>query len=323
MAPDSATGMPAISSALFGTPPPRKVDVPLIDVHTHARRHPETRLLVEAARRYGIERLVTIASLDDCLWLKEEFAGEVLMAATLAYDNRADPDRFARDNITLLERGAAAGLKVVKLWFKPSFNVDFGMKLDDPRLAPIFTCMGELGLVALAHIADPDVWWLKYYSDRNVYETKEETYRQAENVLARYPQVKFILAHLGGDPEHLDHLDRLLATYPNLYLDTSATKWLVRELGKQREAACQFFLRWNQRVLFGSDLVVRPGLPPDHYLSRYWVHQLFWETGIVCPSPIPDPDCEGTPMIRGLDLPAGVLRAIYHDNAVQVLGLEG
>ncbi|MBE3576359.1 MAG: amidohydrolase [Limnochordales bacterium] len=312
--------MPVDPSVLFSTPPPRKVAVPIIDVHTHVRRLPETRLLVEAAQHYGVARLVGIATLDDCLSLKEEYPDALVMAATLVYDNRHDPERFVRENLALLERGAAAGLKVVKLWFKPSFNVETGMKLDDPRLAPIFARMGELGLVALIHIADPDIWWVKYYSDRTVYETKEETYRQAENVLARYPALKIILAHLGGDPEHLDHLEQLLSSYPNLYLDTSATKWLVRELGKQREAARDFFIRWRERLLFGTDLVVRPGLPLDHYLSRYWVHQLFWETDVVCPSPIPDPDCEGTPMIRGLDLPADVLHSLYHDNAVRVLG---
>ena len=68
---------------------------------------------------------------------------------------------------------------------------------------------------------------------------------------------------MGGDPEHLDHLAELLTRYPNLYLDTSATKWIVRELGKQQEAAREFFRRWADRICFGTDQVVlkdvRPG----------------------------------------------------------------
>ncbi|HHV55974.1 MAG TPA: amidohydrolase family protein [Firmicutes bacterium] len=303
----------------FTVAPPRKVDVPLIDVHTHAGRRPDTVLLLDAARRYGVTRLVTIAPLDECLWLQERYPDRIIPATTLTYDHRDDPARLAAENLALLERAVAAGLKVVKFWFKPRFNADTGLKLDDARLAPIFRFLGRHRMVALVHIADPDAWWQKYYTDPTRYDSKEATYLQAERAMAAYPEVRFILAHLGGDPEHLDHLDRLLSTYPNLYLDTSATKWLVRELGRQPETARAFFQRWPDRILFGTDQVVRVRTEPACYTSRYWVHQIFWETGIVCPSPIPDADSDGPPMIHGLNLPAEVLRSVYYENAVHLL----
>src|SRR5207237_911435 len=67
----------------------------------------------------------------------------------------------------------------------------------------------------------------------------------------------WIGAHMGGWPEDLAFLDGLLTRHANLYLDTSATKWVVRELGKQpRDRVRGFFLKWQGRLLFGSDSVV-------------------------------------------------------------------
>jgi predicted TIM-barrel fold metal-dependent hydrolase len=120
---------------------------------------------------------------------------------------------------------------------------------------------------------------------------------------------------MGGDPEHLDHLDRLLTTYPNCYLDTSATKWVVRELSPKRDEARAFFLKWSRRLLFGTDLVARKTEGLEHYASRYWVHRFFYEQPGQILSPIPDSDAPEQVCIRGLDLPAAVLERIYYKNS--------
>src|SRR5262249_21983889 len=110
-----------------------------------------------------------------------------------------------------------------------------------------------------------------------------------------------------------------------LHFDTSATKWQVREVSARREAIRSLVCRHPDRFLFGSDLVTRHGLPPEHYASRYWCQRTLWESAWEGPSPIADPDytpSEGgppTPPLRGLDLPPDVLRRVYHDNAVRLL----
>ncbi len=56
----------------------------------------------------------------------------------------------------------------------------------------------------------------------------------------------FIAAHLGGWPENLNFLDGLLSRHDNLYLDTSATKWMVRTLSQQEpKDVLAFFDRGN------------------------------------------------------------------------------
>jgi hypothetical protein len=58
------------------------------------------------------------------------------------------------------------------------------------------------------------------------------------------------------------------------------------------------------------------------YTIRYWVHQMFWETDLVCESPIPDPDSNGAPRLRGLDLPGDILEQIYWKNAERAFGIK-
>jgi hypothetical protein len=94
-------------------------------------------------------------------------------------------------------------------------------------------------------------------------------------------------------------------------------------LGRQREAAQEFFRRWAGRICFGTDQVVVKESEPVRYTMRYWVHQMFWETDLVCPSPIADPDSDGPPSIRGLDLPEDVLRQIYWETAGRAFGIPG
>ena len=303
-------------------PSPRKVTCPIVDVHTHSAPNRETARLIEAADIYGITKLVVISKLDAGLALCAAFPGRVIPATWLEYDRAADTKAFVADNLRLLDRAASAGVHIVKFWFAPRFYKERHMRLDDERLEPIFAAMGRLGFLALVHIADPDIWFRKYYADRSLYGTKEEQYQPLERVLAAHHDVNFIAAHLGGDPEHLGHLDALLRAHRNLYLDTSATRWLVRELGRQTGATREFFARNSDRILFGTDQVVLESSEPERYTSRYWIHQVFWETDTVCPLPIDDPDATGQPVLSGVNLPADVLEKIYWKNPARLLGLE-
>jgi len=179
----------------------------------------------------------------------------------------------------------------------------------------------------MVHVADPDAWFRNVYTDAAKFGTKPEHYRDFERLLGMFPDLTWVGAHMGGDPEHPDHLEALLERYPHLYLDTSATKWQVREVSARREEGRGLICRHPDRFLFGSDLVTRHGLPRDHYVSRYWCQRTLWESTWEGPSPIADPDysppADGgptTPTLRGLGLPPDVLERVYAVNALRVLG---
>ena len=84
--------------------------------------------------------------------------------------------------------------------------------------------------IIMVHVADPDDWFRTVYADAAKYGTKPEQYVGLERMIQMFPDMTWIGAHMGGDPEHPDHLEALLERYPNFYIDTSATKWQVREV---------------------------------------------------------------------------------------------
>ena len=207
-------------------------------------------------------------------------------------------------------------IRAVKFWFKPQFNAQFGMYWDDARMDALFEVMIAHDLIALVHVADPDIWFERVYGDVKRYRTKLQNYEQLENRLRRSPGLKVQAAHLGGDPEHLDHLRAMLLRHETLYFDLSATKWLARELSRKPEESRAFIIEHADRLLWGSDLVVGrySDMNAEHYASRYYVHRHLWEGRGEMLSPIEDSDAPGPVTVHGLDLPLDVLTKIYCRN---------
>ncbi len=305
----------------FTTPPPRKVRGPIVDMHTHMGEPALDHQLVDAARLYGIARLVAVVPLDQGLALLRRWPDEVAVAARPIGREHKGPEPVEEAALRMVHEAHAHGVRIIKFWFAPRIRDRLDFLLDSRRLDRVFDAIAEHRMGVLVHVSDPDRWFERKY-DPAKYGTKADQYPMLEARLRRYPTAPFLAAHMGGDPEHLDHLRTLLRAYPNLYLDTSATKWIVRELGRQREAARAFFREWAERICFGTDQVVVKDAEPHRYTVRYWVHQMFWETDLECPSPVPDDDSDGRPVLRGLDLPGDVLEQIYWKNAERAFGIS-
>lgn len=305
----------------FRHPPARAVAGPLFDIHTHACRG-QMHEFMQAADIYGIAAILSIGALDESLRMRDHYPGRVIVATQLDWETRTKPGEFARVNEALLRRASAHSVPVVKLWFGPRIYPRYdGLRLDALLLDPVFDAIAALGLRVLVHIADPDTWFASKYTDTATYGTKPQQYAQLETRLRQYPRVPFLVPHMGGHPEDLAHLGDLLDGYPNLSFDMSATRWIVREIGKQPGPARAFFARYADRLLWGSDQVVLEDPDPERYLVRYWIQQMFWESDLVCALPIDDPDGGPEPMQRGVALPPEVLRKVYWENAQRWLGL--
>lgn len=317
-----ATPQTAERAADVLNPLPRKVNVPMIDAHCHASFLRATALMLKAGTMFGTARWVAIIREPHLEDLRRKFGERLIFNVWLDYSHADDPRRFARENTALIRRVARQGARCIKFWYKPEFNHRTGFYFDDWRLDPIFQAMVDNDLAGLVHIADPDVWYQRVYNDPAKFEPKWATYRQLTNTLGRFAHLRVVVAHMGGNPERLDFLDRLLSTYPNCYLDTSATKWVVRELSPKPVEAREFFLKWSHRLLFGTDLVARKNEPLEHYASRYWVHQFLYEQAGEVTSPIADNDAAGPVCVRGLDLPRPVLERLYLRNAEKFFGVR-
>jgi predicted TIM-barrel fold metal-dependent hydrolase len=309
----------------FRRPMPRpKVRGKVIDFHCHlfARRHAEE--WYESAKHYGIDCFVTMCPLEEAMVLQRDYGDRLQFIAVPAW--RDSSPQWVSNWVDRIAAFYNMGSRMVKFHMAPGTMVMRNYRLDAPILKPVFDAIHERRMAIMTHVGDPDTWYHGKYIDTAKYGTRNEHYEMWEKALSEYPKdMPWIGAHLGGNPEDLGRLQRLLDTFPNLYLDCSATRWMVREISKQRDAARDFFIRNSDRILFGSDQVSGDDRGFDFLASRFWCHRKLWETAYIGPSPIIDPDLPENqqPVMHGLALPDDVLQAIYHDNPVKILKWVG
>jgi hypothetical protein len=317
---------------------------PLIDIHAHVlQTRPadppngppagsgpgasleQAEMMLEVAKDFGVSRVYSMCYPDDIPPLRERLGDRIGFNGSII-KKLDEPDEVA---YRLLDRFLELGVEMIKFWSAPRGR-DRGLFVDAPWRIEAARRAQAAGIrVIMVHIADPDAWFRTVYTDTAKFGTKAEQYIGLERMLELFPDVTWIGAHMGGDPEHPDHLEALLERYPHLHFDTSATKWQVREVSAHAAAIRELVCRHPQRFLFGSDLVTRHHLSRPHYASRYWCQRTLWESTWKGRSPIADPDYHpgekepNTPMLQGLGLPMEVLKQVYHDNACRLLGLGG
>jgi len=293
---------------------------PIIDAHCHCGRPRATQRMIRAGDLYGVRKWVVICGIDEIPRLRRRYGDRVAFNVWSEHKLVGRDQAFTDTNLRIVERAVRAGAASIKFWYKPEFNERSGVWFDDPRLDPVFEAIRQAGLSVLVHIADPDIWWKHRYSDATRFESKRLTYRQVTNTLERFPSLRVLMAHMGGWPENLSFLAELLDRYPNLCLDTSGTKWVARELSRHPAESRDFFVRYSDRLLFGSDLVAFKHATFEHHCSRYWVHRFLYERDDMTRSPIEDEDAGGPVFLAGLNLPGAVLDRLYRGNAMRFFG---
>jgi predicted TIM-barrel fold metal-dependent hydrolase len=98
----------------------------------------------------------------------------------------------------------------------------------------------------------------------------------------------------------------------------------IGELGRQPRNARKFFDKYQDRILFGTDAVPKGVEFPQQIFGDYLyeIYFRFLETDDeyfdYAPSKIPP---QGRWRISGLALADAILKKIYQDNAVRLLGL--
>lgn len=319
-----AKRMPAVSAANrlgidYRRVPARKVAVPIIDAHAHVRGVEHSRLYFEAASAYGIDRTVSMTPLAEVDAMRAAYPGRLEFIAVTS-SKAAVSEAFQKGWMADLEAFREEGARICKFWMAPPMRQKHGLTLDHPFVRTVAEHAYRLGYHFMVHVADPTVWWTNKYADAALFGTKPEQYAPLENFLRDYMDRVVIGAHMGGSVESLDFLQGLLDRHPNYLLDSSATKWMVREVARQPAAVRQFVIRNQDRILFGSDIDVADKHDFDHYASRYWAHLMLWETDYRGESPIDDPDAGERPLLAGVNLPAEVLEKMYRGNWVRLFG---
>lgn len=156
---------------------------------------------------------------------------------------------------------------------------------DDPRMLPIYERLVALDRVLMIHVAGV----------AGVPASAESVgVARFVGVLERFPELRACVCHMGA-PETSACFE-LLDRYPNLYLDTTMamSERGLRSLGLEAApVARELLLRWQDRIVFGSDF---PNLPYDYEQERRWA----WER----------------------ELPLDVCRKMFNTNARIFLDLD-
>lgn len=238
-------------------------------------------------------------------------------------------DRFGEWAAAQLRQHAARGADGIKVW------KDLGLRVrdqngalvavDDPRLDPIWQTAGELGIPVMAHVADPVAFFdpLDEYNERweelgahpdwqfpsPPYPPFLSVVNGFANVVARHPNTTFIGAHVSSYSENLAWVADVMERCPNFYVDISAR---ISELGRQPYTARRWFIKYADRIMFGTDC----GPDVDWYRLYYRFLETddeYFDYGIGA---VPG---QGRWRIYGLFLPDDVLRKVYSENARRVL----
>lgn len=298
---------------------------PIVDAHVHLSGMEAARRFFEVAEWFGIQRVWSQSPVEEIDALRETFGDRFEFVAVPNYARREEPETFASDWLRRLEAYANKGVRIAKFWAAPrGVDIHPALTLGHPLQREKMRLARELGMMFMVHVADPDIWFATVYRDASRYGTKAQHYERLEELLEEFSDVLWLAAHMAGHPEDLEHVQGLLERYPHLYVDVSAAKWMVRELSKRIGRFAEFCRRNRGRVLFGSDIVVRPGDDPsvalDLYASRYWVFRTLLETEYRGPSPIVDPDLQkedpsrpgdATAWLCGAGLDESVLEWLY------------
>jgi uncharacterized protein len=195
------------------------------------------------------------------------------------------------------------------------------LRLDDPDLDPVWQECARLNIPVFIHTADPQEFFkptIDYTNERwlelslfpqrrfspEQFPSFEQLMTERNNLFRRNPRTTFVAAHMGWHANDLARLGKMLSEMPNVYTEVGA---VLYDIGRQPRAAHDFFIKYQDRILFGKDSFQPEEYPyywrvfetRDDYFDYYRPYHAFWK-------------------LYGIDLPDAVLKKVYYQNALKI-----
>ena len=313
--------------------PVTKAKYPFIDVHSHLwriRNEQDVEKMIGEMDELNLQVVVNLSGgsgerLKNVVKiLKSKYPKRFVVFANINF-RKIDEPNFGENAAKQLEedvKNGASGLKIFK-------NLGLTLKdasgkrvpTDDPRLDPIFKKCAELGIPVLIHTGEPNSFFDKHdrFNERwlelkmfprrarpaDKFPSWEKVMSEQHNLFAKHPKTIFINAHFGWMANDLKRLGELIDKYPNVYPEVAA---IVAELGRQPKFAREFFIKYQDRILFGKDTYrpveyhtyFRIFETDDEYFPYFRKRHAFWR-------------------MYGLNLPDKVLKKFYYKNALKII----
>jgi predicted TIM-barrel fold metal-dependent hydrolase len=311
--------------------PVARAKFPVIDIHSHQSApisNGEFGRVVQGMDANNLRLLVNLSGSSGSR-LKQgveairnsSYKDRMVLFANVDFRN-IGPGSGARAAKQLEEdiKAGAMGLKVFKDLGMFDRKADGSrLRVDDAELDPIWETCARLNVPVLIHVAEPQAFfdpldynnerWLELslFPDRRHQEGVrfEQLMTERNNVIKKHPNTKFILAHFGWHGNDLARAGKLLDENPNVFFDVAA---VLYDFGRQPRAAHEFFIKYQDRILFGKDSYQPDEYPyywrvfetNDEYFDYYRDYHAFWK-------------------LYGIGLPDQVLRKLYNQNALRLV----
>ena len=331
-----------ISTLVVPQNPKTRSKFPFIDVHSHHWNMPIMNLdnLIEEMDSLNMIYQINLSGSGLAVFSGKQDLMDLNLSKSINNVKKNYPERFGVFvNLDLSKIGrkdfkfntekyllnaskiGATGLKIYK---NLGLNLKDGegnrVKVDDDRLQFIWEKCAELNLPVLIHSGEPIAFFLNIdkYNERwlhakqrpssfrpsDKYPSFEIVMSEQYNMFKKNPKTTFINAHMGWYGNNLSKLDQQLIDLPNVYVEFGA---VINELGRQPVSARKFFIKHQDRILFGKDnynkeeyhLYFQVLETSDEYIEYFRKRHGLWR-------------------LYGLNLPDSVLKKVYHQNALKI-----
>lgn len=199
----------------------------------------------------------------------------------------------------------------------PRTRRDVGKGLNDPSYAGFFERADAMGSVMVCHVGDPRFNWdLSTASESAVqlgrvygegFLTLDALFAEMEEVIARYRHMTFILAHFYFHSDNYERVCRLLDENSHVMLDLTPGGEMYVNFTKDPAKWREFFIRYQDRIILGSDLYVKGFGENRHELARNFLEGT-------------EPFMYFENVIEPITLPRAVIEKICHGNIKRLMG---
>jgi predicted TIM-barrel fold metal-dependent hydrolase len=315
--------------------PVPRAKFPVIDIHSHQPNpisEEQFATLVKSMDPLNLQVLVNATGVSGDRLVRSlaairasKYKDRMIQFATIEFGQAITPgfgERAAKQLGADVKAGALGVGEIMKNFGLRVKKADgTRLKLDDPELDPIWQTAARLNIPIFIHTADPQEFfqpitysnerWLEMalYPDRRYpasqFPSFEELNGERDRLFKRNPKTTFIVAHMGWHANDLGRLGKMFDQMPNLYTEVGA---ILYDLGRQPRTAHDFFVKYQDRILFGKDSYQPDEFPyywrvfetADEYFDYYRDYHAFWK-------------------LYGLALPDDVLKKLYYRNALKLV----
>ncbi len=280
---------------------------------------------------------------SQALQLKEKNPGKVFFAATFCMDGFGSPEWLSVTE-KWIDSCLLQGAIAVKVWknIGMSYRDESGklVMINDPRFDPLFDWLASKKIPVIGHLGEPKNCWLplsemttkndsSYFAQHPQYHmflhselpSYEDQMAARDRMLSKHPDLIFIGAHLASLEWSVDRIAAYLDKFPNAAVDmTERMGQLYYQTVTGREKVKNFFLKYQDRILYGTDMGDDGNSDPVALVQRMHQTRLndwkYLTTDEKMTSSLIKSE------FQGLKLPKTVIDKIYFKNALKYYSLK-